>query len=85
MKEIIAENLVVINQNLVNESEFRQIAGNDFRPEVIARAYVKGDHTNQSDTNKGAANAKTFEAIGAYDGYALMLVECGRFNLAPLV
>ncbi|MCC7453141.1 MAG: hypothetical protein IT222_03155 [Crocinitomix sp.] len=68
--EIIAENLVVINQNLVNGNpEFPQIAGNDFRPEVIARAHVKGDHTNQSDTNKGAANAKTFGAIGAYDGY----------------
>lgn len=39
------------------------------KPEVIAWAHVQPDHTSVSDTFKGAADAKTFGAIGAYNGH----------------
>lgn len=68
--EIIESNQVRINDTLVTgDDEFPKISGNNFRPEVIAHAHVQADHTNLNDSNKGAANAKTFGAIGAYDGY----------------
>ncbi|MBX3359234.1 MAG: hypothetical protein KF745_12500 [Phycisphaeraceae bacterium] len=40
------------------------------KPQIIAWARVQSDHTNSSDTNKGAANGKEFGVIGAYDGQA---------------
>ena len=68
--EVIESNQVKINEVLVNgKDEFPKYLGNNFRPEVIAHAHVQADHTNSNDSNKGAANAKTFGAIGAYDGY----------------
>lgn len=68
--EVIEENQVNISETLVNgEKEFPKIGSLNFRPEVIAHAHVLGDHTAMSDINKGAANSKTFGAIGAYDGY----------------
>lgn len=68
--EVIESNQVKINDVLVNgNDEFPKYLGNNFRPEVIAHAHVQADHTNLNDSNKGAANGKTFGAIGAYDGY----------------
>ncbi len=68
--EVIESNQVNISETLVNgAAEFPKYNGNNFRPEVIAHAHVQADHTNVNDTNKRAANAKTFGAIGAYDGY----------------
>lgn len=68
--EIIEENQVDINQKLYNGNpEFPKVGVNNFRPEVIAHAHVLADHTNVSDINKRAANAKKFGAIGVYDGY----------------
>lgn len=51
--------------------EYPSLGGLQPIPEVIAWAHVQGDHTNVSDTNKGAANAKTFGAVGAYNGHQL--------------
>ncbi len=68
--EVIDSHLVKIDETLVNgKPEFPQRGGIDFRPDVIARAQVQPDHTNASDLNKREADAKTFGAIGAYDGY----------------
>jgi hypothetical protein len=52
-----------------NAPEYPTVAGVRPMPEVIAHAHVLADHTNTSDTNKGAANPSTFGAIGAYDGH----------------
>lgn len=65
----------------VNKPEYPSVAGNQPLPEVIAWAHVQGDHTEGrfgnpgTDRNKGPANAKTFGAIGAYDGHG---VNVGR-------
>jgi hypothetical protein len=52
-----------------NAPEYPTVSGVRPTPEMIAQAHVQSDHTDTSDTNKGAANAKTFGAIGAYDGH----------------
>lgn len=58
-----------------NKPEYPSVAGNQPAPEIIAWAFVQGDHTNGlggaagTDRNKGAANAKRFGAIGAYNGH----------------
>lgn len=52
-----------------NKPEYPMVAGLREKPYIIARARVQSDHTATSDTNKGAANGKTFGAIGAYDGH----------------
>jgi hypothetical protein len=59
-----------VNFNAYNAPEYPVTGGIQPRPEVIAHAHVLADHTNLSDTNKGAADAKTFGAIGAYSGHA---------------
>lgn len=69
--EIIEESQVDISDTLYNgDPEFPKVGTLNFKPEVIAHAHVQADHTNVSDLNKYAANAKTFGAIGAYNGYA---------------
>lgn len=68
--EIIEEDEVDISDKLYNgDPEFPKIGAFNFRPEVIAHAHVLPDHTHDSDHNKGPATAKTFGAIGVYDGY----------------
>lgn len=52
-----------------NKPEYPEVAGHREMPDIIAWARVQGDHTAVSDTNKGAANAKEFGAVGAYDGH----------------
>lgn len=49
--------------------EYPTVSGVQTKPEVIAKARVLSDHTDTSDTNKGAANPKSFGAIGAYNGH----------------
>jgi hypothetical protein len=65
---------VVLTRNLTygtySAPEYPAVGGVQTRPEVIAHAHVLGDHTNASDLNKGAADAKTFGAVGAYNGHA---------------
>lgn len=53
----------------VNKPEYPAPSGNQPTPEWVAKAHVQPDHTNTSDLFKGAADAKTFVAIGAYDGH----------------
>jgi hypothetical protein len=66
----VEENQVKLGETLPNGNlEFPKIGGSHFKPEVIAHAHVQSDHTVASDTNKRAANAKTFGVIGTYNGY----------------
>lgn len=59
----------------VNKPEYPEVNGHREMPQIIAWARVQGDHTNGlggqpgTDRNKGAANAKEFGAVGAYDGH----------------
>ena len=68
--DVIEDDEVDVSGTLYNgELEFPKIGPYTHKPEVIAHARVQHDHTDTSDTNKGAADAKTFGAIGVYDGY----------------
>ena len=64
-----------------SKPEYPTVGGHQEKPETIAMAQVRGDHTEGrggaggSDRNKGPANAKTFGVVGAYDGHA---VSVGR-------
>ncbi|WP_185235073.1 hypothetical protein [Teredinibacter franksiae] len=61
--------------NGYSNDEFPSATVSGPKPEVVAWAHVKSDHTAVSDLNKGFVNAKTFGAIGAYDGQD---VDIGR-------
>ena len=66
---------VVLTQTIdfgtyTGKPEYPTVSGVQTRPEVIAHASVLNDHTNTSDHNKFAANARTFGVIGAYNGHA---------------
>ncbi|MGB3182696.1 MAG: hypothetical protein WBB45_14995 [Cyclobacteriaceae bacterium] len=68
--QIVEENKIVLDGKLYNNAdEFPSVGGRPLGHEVVAHAFVQGDHTNTSDLNKGEANYKRFGAIGAYDGY----------------
>ncbi len=64
-----------------NKAEYPTVSGVQAKPEVIAWAHVLGNHTegrsgaSGTDRNKGPVNAKTFGAIGAYNGH---LSNAGR-------
>ena len=60
---------------LILFDEYPRIGRRRLKPEIIAWANVLDDHTNVTDTNKGAANPKRFGAIGAYNGHC---VKIGR-------
>ncbi len=55
--------------NGYSNDEYPQVSGHRELPDIIAWARVQGDHTSVTDLNKGAANAKEFGAVGAYDGH----------------
>jgi hypothetical protein len=59
--------------NASNVAEFPTKNGVQVLPEIIAWAHVQDDH--QSSDFKGLVNAKSFGAIGAYDGHE---VDVGR-------
>jgi hypothetical protein len=58
-----------------NKPEYPTVSGHQEKPELIAEADVRGDHTEGrfgnpgTDRNKGPANAKRFGVIGAYNGH----------------
>ncbi len=71
---VIDEADVNVSDTLINGAvEFRPYGASVLKPEVIARAHVQNDHT--ATDFKGNVNAKSFGAIGAYDGY---LTDVGR-------
>ena len=78
--EIIEENQIVLNGtinfgNYTGKPEYPSVGGVQVKPQVIAHARVNGDHTegrfgmSGTDQNKGAANAKRFGCVGAYNGH----------------
>lgn len=72
--QVIDEGDVNVSGSMINGApEFRNYLGSVLKPEVIARAHVQNDHT--ATDFKGPVNAKSFGAIGAYDGY---LTDVGR-------
>jgi len=78
--EVVPDAEINLNANFTagtyaNQPEYPSHNGTRPAPEIIAWARVQADHTNASDLNKGLANARTFGAIGAYDGH---LAEVGR-------